>query len=111
MPLVAEISRIAQKIIGVPCIYRFLLSTGLLALVNGVLSTIGLTFMMAFLPTFLGIIFRTFYELKAGRWVQLHMQAYYFWFLVLFVLLVTAVGTNLPQFLIMLTKYPFSPFL
>jgi hypothetical protein len=83
-------------------------ATGFEATLKGVLATVGLTIMMAMLPTFLMWIFKLTYTLKAERWAQLVLQEYYFWFLVLFVLLVTAIGTNLAS---SISKYAHSPFL
>jgi hypothetical protein len=48
--------------------------------------------------------------LKAERWAQVRLQEYYFWFLVLFVLLVTAIGTNLVETLTAFAHSPFSAF-
>merc|ERR1719428_1357244 len=62
------------------------------------------------LPTFLMIIFRMFYTLKADRWGQIQLQEYYFWFLVVFVLLITAIGTNLQATLAKLAQSPFEAF-
>jgi hypothetical protein len=108
MPIVVGISNLALLIARSPLISSMLKASGFEATVKGVLSTVGLTFMMAMLPTFLGMIFRAFFTLKADRWVQLIMQEYYFWFLVLFVLLVTAIGTNLAETASTLAKSPLS---
>mmetsp|Transcript_100958 Transcript_100958/g.184154 ORF Transcript_100958/g.184154 Transcript_100958/m.184154 type:complete len:842 (-) Transcript_100958:161-2686(-) len=73
----------------------------------GVMASAGLTFMLSFLPTFLMLIFTTFFTLKANRWAQLYCQTYYFWFLVVFVLLVTAVGNNIVHFIKLVGERPF----
>jgi hypothetical protein len=62
------------------------------------------------LPTFLMMIFNVFYTNKAERWAQLSLQEYYFWFLILFVLLVTAIGTNLVETFNAFAHSPFSAF-
>jgi len=76
----------------------------------GTMASLGLTLMMSFLPTFLLLIFGLFFTLKAERWAQLYCQTYYFWFLVLFVLLTTAIGSNLADFLQQIAESPFSIF-
>jgi hypothetical protein len=107
MPIVIGIGNLSTTIEETPFILNFLESTGMKSTVDGTLQTIGLTIMMAMLPTFLVWVFQLFFTLKADRWAQLQIQYYYFWFLVLFVLLATAVGTNLSQTLITLSKSPF----
>lgn len=74
------------------------------------MASIGLTLMMSFLPTLLMLIFTTFFTLKANRWAQLYCQRFYFWFLVLFVLLVTAVGSSLGNFVTEIAESPFEIF-
>lgn len=71
------------------------------------MATMGLNIMVCFLPTFLMLIFKLFYTLKATQWRQLEIQTYYFWFLILFVLLVTSIGTNLTAFLAQVAESPF----
>jgi hypothetical protein len=110
MPIVIGISNLSMAIEDTPFILDFLESTGMKSTVDGTLQTIGLTIMMAMLPTFLAWIFQAFYTLKANRWEQIHIQTYYFWFLVLFVLLTTAVGANLSATLKALATSPFSVF-
>jgi hypothetical protein len=78
--------------------------------VDGTLQTIGLTIMMSMLPTFLVWVFQACYTLKADRWAQIQIQTYYFWFLVLFVLLTTSVGSNLTETLNTLAQSPFEVF-
>mmetsp|Transcript_115260 Transcript_115260/g.181397 ORF Transcript_115260/g.181397 Transcript_115260/m.181397 type:complete len:815 (-) Transcript_115260:383-2827(-) len=110
MPIVIGIGNLSTTIEETPFILNFLESTGMKSTVDGTLQTIGLTIMMAMLPTFLAWIFQAFYTLKANRWEQIHIQTYYFWFLVLFVLLTTAVGANLSATLKALATSPFSVF-
>lgn len=65
------------------------------ALWDGLASSIGLNLFMSFLPTFLVMIFNACFALKADAWEQHYIQQWYFYFLVVYVLLVTAVGTSL----------------
>eukprot|EP00913_Durusdinium_trenchii_P011416 g10721.t1 len=67
----------------------------LAAMWEGLASTLGLTIFMSFLPTFLVMIFSACFTMKANAWEQHHIQQWYFYFLVVYVLLVTAVGTSL----------------
>jgi len=53
--------------------------------------TVGLEFMVAFLPTFLIMIFRAFFTLKADAWAQHRLQVHYFYFQIVFVLLATEI--------------------
>jgi len=75
-------------------------------LLNGVLASAALTLFMSFLPTALNLIFAYFFKLKGGRWVQHRIQIWYFWFQVIFVLLVTAVGSSLWDTMMILVKNP-----
>merc|ERR1740138_1689897 len=52
------------------------------------------------------VIFHTFFRLKAGQWAQHLLQLWYFWFQVIFVLLVTAVGMSLWDTAMELVNHP-----
>eukprot|EP00747_Dinoflagellata_sp_TGD_P029044 gnl/TRDRNA2_/TRDRNA2_133652_c0_seq1.p1 gnl/TRDRNA2_/TRDRNA2_133652_c0~~gnl/TRDRNA2_/TRDRNA2_133652_c0_seq1.p1 ORF type:complete len:626 (+),score=86.81 gnl/TRDRNA2_/TRDRNA2_133652_c0_seq1:65-1879(+) len=65
------------------------------AAVEGVFSSLALTLLMGFLPTILMTIFTACFQLKAYAWAQHRLQAWYFSFLLFFVVLVTAVGGSL----------------
>jgi hypothetical protein len=110
MPLVIGINHVSYAIEKCPPILAFLESTGMKDTVDGYLPTMGLTVMMAMLPTFLVWVFQAFYTLKANRWEQIQIQVYYFWLLVLFVLLTTSVGSNLTETLNALAQSPFEVF-
>jgi hypothetical protein len=68
--------------------------------------TMGLQFMVAFLPTFLILIFRMCFTLKDDAFAQQMLQNWYFVFQVVFVILVTAIGSNMMQFLETLIEHP-----
>jgi len=72
--------------------------------------SLGLLFMMNFLPTFLLIIFRKCFSLKCDAWSQQHLHTYYFWFNMVFVVLVTAVGQSFVGFAETLIAHPLSMF-
>eukprot|EP00928_Gymnodinium_smaydae_P054923 TRINITY_DN38605_c0_g1_i1.p1 TRINITY_DN38605_c0_g1~~TRINITY_DN38605_c0_g1_i1.p1 ORF type:complete len:787 (+),score=122.73 TRINITY_DN38605_c0_g1_i1:83-2362(+) len=88
MPIVIGISKLATAIDAGP------LESIWIALA----PTLGLQFMVGFLPTFLLLIFNMFYTLKAEVWAQKRLQTFYFWFQVIFVVLVTAIGNSVVEF-------------
>ena len=65
---------------------------------EGLAPTMGLQIMVGFLPTILLLIFRSFFILKADAWAQTRLQKYYFWFQVVFVILITAIGDSVVEF-------------
>jgi hypothetical protein len=77
-------------------------------LLQGVLSSLALRVVLALLPTILFAIITNFFFLKAGAWSQYHFQRTYFTFLVVFVLLVTAIGRSLIVTVIGLLSSPTS---
>jgi hypothetical protein len=79
---------------------------GLVAFMSSMSAVLGLKLFMCFLPTILMIIFRNFFCLRAGAWAQAKLQIYYFWFLVVFEILATTVGTSLLGTLTQLLEQP-----
>jgi len=77
---------------------------------NGLMGSLGLTIVMSFLPTFLMLIFMRCFVLKANAYAQLRLQRWYFQFLLVFVLLVTAVGSSLLETSAELIRHPMSVF-
>lgn len=75
-------------------------------LLQGFFSTLGIVLFMSFLPTILMKIFNGCFRLKANAWAQLRLQVWYFWFLVVFVLLITAIGASLLSRIMYLVKHP-----
>merc|ERR1719419_1076938 len=61
---------------------------------------------MSFLPSILMWISMTFFCLKAHAWGQVRLQISYYWFLLTFVVLVTAVGASLVGRIMFLIKHP-----
>jgi len=78
------------------------------AWLEGVLATFVLKAFMALLPSLLMIIINNFLMLKAGSWAQLKLQNRYFWFQVVFVVLVTAIGRSVLTSLKHMIKEPMS---
>jgi len=72
--------------------------------------TLGLMFMVAFLPTFLILIFRFCFTLKDDSWAQQMLQNWYFVFQVVFVILITAIGGSMRDFMTNLVESPTSIF-
>jgi len=81
---------------------------GLVSFMSSMSAVLGLKLFMCFLPTILMIIFRNFFCLRAGAWAQAKLQIYYFWFLVVFEILATTVGTSLLGTLEQLLEHPTS---
>jgi len=96
MPLVIGVSQIAASIDAGP----------LQSVWAGLAPTIGLQLMVGFLPTFLLLIFRSFFTLKADAFSQNKMQKYYFWFMIIFVVLVVAIGDDVNEFTLTLLTNP-----
>lgn len=88
MPIVLSIGRVCLRIQAGP-LENFW---------KALAPTMGLQIMVAFLPTMLLFIFRTFFTLKAEVWAQKQLQNSYFAFQFVFVVLVTAVGNSVPEF-------------
>lgn len=74
--------------------------------VGGVLSTLALQVVMAFLPQILISIIDYFHVLKSGNAAQLWMQNRYYIFLVIFIVLVSAISKTLIDTMIMITQDP-----
>jgi hypothetical protein len=110
MPIVLWLGNSASKIAHMPIFLSILKAVGLERTILGVLASIGVTIMMAFLPTLLHLIFRWCFSLKGDRWSQLLVQEYYFWFLMVFVLLISAIGHHLGDTLNALADSPFQAF-
>jgi hypothetical protein len=73
---------------------------------QSVAPTMGLTLMVDMLPTFLMLIFKNFFTLNDSAWAQLKLQKMYFVFQVVFVIGVTAVGSNATTFFTTLAEHP-----
>eukprot|EP00448_Togula_jolla_P009074 CAMPEP_0170604872 /NCGR_PEP_ID=MMETSP0224-20130122/19668_1 /TAXON_ID=285029 /ORGANISM="Togula jolla, Strain CCCM 725" /LENGTH=814 /DNA_ID=CAMNT_0010929831 /DNA_START=103 /DNA_END=2547 /DNA_ORIENTATION=- len=76
------------------------------ALWDALMASAALGFFMSFLPTFLVMIFYSFFVLKAEAWLQHRLQKWYFCFLMIFVLLVTAVGSSLTMTASQIAQHP-----
>jgi len=100
MPLVIGITNIAKVVDMGP----------LQPVWAGLAPTMGLQFMVAFLPTFLNMIFDTFFNLKANAYSQHKLQQWYFVFQIVFVVLATAVGQDVNTFMTTLAENPLGIF-
>lgn len=76
------------------------------AIWDGFMGSVALTIMMSFLPSLLALIFRSFWTIKSGNELQLKIQDAYFYFLVVFVLLVTAITAGIISTLHTLLEHP-----
>lgn len=114
MPIIVGISSVASLhtlSAHVPA-FRYLIDhqPSIAAIWDGLVGAMALTLMVSFLPTFLVIIFYRFFALKAEAWLQHKVQLWYYYFNVVFVLLVTAVGSSLLATVDQLIKDPTSIF-
>merc|ERR1719506_3370346 len=100
MPGVIGITQVATKINMGP----------LQPLWAGLAPTLGLQFMVGFLPTFLILIFRFCFTLKDDVWAQQILQNWYFVFQVVFVILITAIGSSTKEFMQTMAEQPFEVF-
>jgi hypothetical protein len=73
---------------------------------EGFLATAALVLFMSFLPSALMRIHKLFFALRAGQWAQHRVMIWYFWFLVLFVLLVSAVGSSVSDTIMIVINHP-----
>jgi len=80
------------------------------ALWDGMVNALALQLFIAFVPTMFVAIFSNFFVLKADAWLQHRIQEWYYYFQVIFVLLVTAVGSSLVDTLETLAENPLSIF-
>jgi hypothetical protein len=99
MPIIIGISSVASLSTlsaHIP-LFRMIVDShpGVAAVWDGLVGAIALTLMISFLPTFLVLIFDTFFALKARAWLQHKVQIWYYYFNLVFILLVTAVGSSL----------------
>jgi hypothetical protein len=63
--------------------------------IDGLLASTILTLILSFLPSILMFVFYRFFQLKADIWAQEKLHFWYFWFLMTFVVLITALGNSL----------------
>jgi hypothetical protein len=99
MPIIIGISSVASlsTLSAHIALFRVIVDDhpGIAAVWDGLVGAIALTLMISFLPTFLVLIFDTFFALKARAWLQHKVQIWYYYFNLVFILLVTAVGSSL----------------
>lgn len=77
---------------------------------EGMLASLALTLFLSFLPTTLMFIFDKFFLLRADAWAQTKLQVWYFWFQLVFVVLVTTVGSSLIASAARIIEQPFEIF-
>lgn len=99
MPIIIGISSVASlsTLSAHVALFRFIINQypSIAAIWDGLVGAIALTLMVSFLPTFLVLIFDGFFALKAKAWLQHKIQIWYYYFNLVFILLVTAVGSSL----------------
>lgn len=67
---------------------------GTVVMWDAMMGSLALELFVSFVPSFFVYIFTLCFALKASAWLQHRIQNWYFWFLVVYVLLVTAVGSS-----------------
>jgi len=77
---------------------------------DALFGSLALTIVMSFLPSLIALVFTSFFVLRSEGNCQYKMQAVYFFFLVMFVLLVTAIGSSLVSTLKEIANSPFTIF-
>lgn len=110
LPIVFGISSAAKvsNLVALSSIFKILEPVG--TLWDAMVASMALTLFMALLPTIICLICTTFFALKEKAVEQLVIQKYYFWFLVIYVMLVTAVGTSITSTLAHIATEPVSVF-
>lgn len=78
--------------------------------IGGILSSYGLTFMLGWLNFFLDIIIYRCFDNESITSQQLQLQRIYFVFLIIYVLLITCVGSDVEEALTVFIKSPLSIF-
>lgn len=78
----------------------------LFLILDGVLGSLLLMIFIDCMPTLLNAIFYNFFKLKSMNWGQLYLQKVYFWFLLVFVVLVEALGGSLAETVIDVLSMP-----
>mmetsp|Transcript_145625 Transcript_145625/g.257226 ORF Transcript_145625/g.257226 Transcript_145625/m.257226 type:complete len:571 (+) Transcript_145625:1-1713(+) len=101
LPLILWMSQIANEINLGP----------LQPLWAAIAPTLGLQIIVAFLPTFLFLIFKSCFSLFDTTEAQQKLQSWYFVFQVVFVILVTSIGSSLWQVIVAIATKPVSVFL
>jgi len=82
-------------VVGLTSIAEYAEGTIKSTLFHAIVPTLGLLLFTSFLPTVLIFIFDKFFVTKAIMWMQKKLQDWYTFFQVIFVLLVTMVGSSL----------------
>lgn len=77
---------------------------------DALMGSFALTIMLGFLPTLLGLDFSVFWQLKHQGAYQIKIQKWYFFMLVVFTILITAVGSSLISTLEEIIENPLSVF-
>mmetsp|Transcript_137449 Transcript_137449/g.439097 ORF Transcript_137449/g.439097 Transcript_137449/m.439097 type:complete len:953 (+) Transcript_137449:94-2952(+) len=79
---------------------------GLIIMWNGLVGSLALSVLMGLIPPVLTMIFEAFFKMADKSHTQLLLQQWYFTFLIIFVVLVTAVGNSLFATLVDILKKP-----
>lgn len=75
-------------------------------LLEGLLSTLALVVFMSFLPTIFMWVFRVCFCLRSHAGEQLKLQVWYFWFMMVFVVFITALGGSMIVTMAVVVDHP-----
>lgn len=73
---------------------------------NGLVGSVALSVLMGLIPTILTLVFDNFFKMSDSSITQQLLLQWYFIFLIIFVVLVTAIGNSLLQTVVKLMKHP-----
>jgi len=88
----------------------FALPSWLQAAIQGVSASLGMTILMCMFPTILMAVFSVFWSVKGHAYAQHELQVWYYWFLVVFVVLITSIGSSLVTTVVHLMEHPLEIF-
>lgn len=100
---IGDLRGLAQKI---PSLRPLAESPSTVAMWDGMVGSLAMQLFVSFVPTFLVMIFCMCFKLKAEAFLQHRIQEYYFYFQVVFIMLVTAVGSSLAATIKVLSEKP-----
>lgn len=100
---ITDLTRLADRF---PMLRFVANSQNTVAMWNAMMGSLVLQLLMSLAPKLLVKIFSFSFLIKARAWLQLRVQIWYFWFLVVYVMLTTAVGSSLIESLDEVAQHP-----
>lgn len=109
LPTIGAIARYAklENIIEIwPNARHFFENSSLAKVWNGLAGAMALSLVLGFIPTILMLISHSCFKLRAAAWAQLHLQRWYFTFLLVFQLIVVSFTDTLYETMKLTVKDP-----